>query len=58
MFLKTKNGEYGNKDSYSFLLKDVKNNKELEFQNEELGRFGIDKIVPLSGNLCRNKNRQ
>jgi hypothetical protein len=48
----TKNGEYGNKDSYSFLLKDVKNNKELEFQNEELGRFGIDKIVPLSGNLC------
>ena len=25
----TKNGEYGNKDSYSFLLKDVKNNKEL-----------------------------
>ena len=23
----TKNGEYGNKDSYSFLLKDVKNNK-------------------------------
>ena len=48
----TKHGEYGNKDSYSFLLKDVKNNKELEFQNEELGRFGIDKIVPLSGNLC------
>lgn len=48
----TKNGEYGNKDSYSFLLKDVKNNKELEFQNEELGRFGIDKIVPLSRNLC------
>ena len=48
----TKNDEYGNKDSYSFLLKDVKNNKELEFQNEELGRFGIDKIVPLSGNLC------
>ena len=48
----TKNGEYGNKDSHSFLLKDVKNNKELEFQKEELGRFGIDKIVPLSGNLC------
>lgn len=48
----TKNGEYGKKDSYSFLLKDVKNNKELEFKNEELGHFGIDKIVPLSGNLC------
>lgn len=54
----TKNGEYGNKDSYSFLLKDVKNNKELEFQNEELGRFGIDKIVPLSRKSVRNKNRQ
>ena len=39
-------------DNFELVLRDVKNNKILKLDNEELGINGIDRIVPLSGNHC------
>lgn len=44
-----------NGESYELILKDVKNNKSLNVDNDMLNTKGIDKIIALSGNICAIK---
>lgn len=38
--------------THKLLLKEVRENKELLLENSVVAKSGIDKIIPLSGNLC------
>ncbi len=43
----TKEGE-----QYELLLKDIKNEKQMNIENELLTKYGIDSLIPLQGNVC------
>lgn len=45
----------GDEFSYELILKDITNDKIVSVTNQMLLKYGIDKIIPLSGNLCAIK---